>query len=48
MEKKPAARFELAAQVAEAMQELDEDDERYRRLAELKRQLATEAGDGRT
>jgi hypothetical protein len=48
MEKKPAGRFELAAQVAEAMQELDEDDERYRRLAELKRRLTTEAGDGRT
>ena len=34
------ARSDLAAQVAEAMQELEESDERHRRLAELKRQLA--------
>ncbi len=41
------ARRELAAQVAEAMQELDEGDDRHRRLAELQRQLAAEAGHGR-
>jgi hypothetical protein len=41
------ARSELAAQVAEAMQELDESDERHRRLAELRRQLNPEAGHGR-
>jgi hypothetical protein len=36
------ARSELAAQVGEAMQELEEDDERHRRLAELKALLAAE------
>ena len=41
------ARAELAAQIAEAMQELEESDERHRRLAELGRQLAPEAGHGR-
>ena len=41
------ARGGLAAQVAEAMQELEESDERHRRLADLKRQLAPEAGHGR-
>ena len=41
------AREELAAQVAEAMQELDEGDESFRRLADLKRQLAAEASRGR-
>jgi hypothetical protein len=41
------ARGELAAQVAEAMQELDESDERHHRLAELGQQLALEAGHGR-
>jgi hypothetical protein len=41
------ARSELAAQVAEAMQELDEGDDRHRRLAELQRQLTPEAGHGR-
>jgi len=41
------ARGELAAQVAEAMQELEESDERHRRLAELRRQLTPEAGHGR-
>lgn len=41
------ARAELAAQVAEAMQELEETDERHRRLAELGRQLNPEAGHGR-
>jgi hypothetical protein len=41
------ARGDLAAQIAEAMQELEESDERHRRLAELGRQLAPEAGHGR-
>jgi hypothetical protein len=41
------ARAELAAQVAEALQELEESDERHRRLAELRRELAPEAGHGR-
>lgn len=41
------ARGALAAQVAEAMQELEENDERHHRLADLKRQLAPEAGHGR-
>ena len=40
------ARGELAAQVAESMQELEESDERHERLAELRRQLALEAGHG--
>ncbi|HUK03940.1 MAG TPA: hypothetical protein VLV90_02510 [Burkholderiales bacterium] len=37
------ARGELAAQVAEALQELDESDERHRRLAELQATLAAQA-----
>jgi len=41
------ARSDLAAQIAEALQELEESDERHRRLAELSRQLAPEAGHGR-
>jgi hypothetical protein len=41
------ARGELAAQVVEALQELEESDARHRRLAELKSQLTVEAGDGR-
>ncbi len=41
------ARGDLAAQIAEAMQELEENDERHRRLAELRRQLTPEAGHGR-
>jgi hypothetical protein len=41
------ARGDLAAQVAEAMHEVDEGDESYRRLSELRRQLAPEAGHGR-
>ena len=41
------ARDELAAQIAEAMDEVDEGDELYRRLADLRRQLAPEAGHGR-
>ena len=42
------ARGELAAQVAESMQELEETDERHRRLAALRRELIPEAGHGRT
>jgi hypothetical protein len=38
---------ELAAQIAEAMHDVDENDEMYRRLADLRRQLAPEAGHGR-
>lgn len=41
------ARADLAAQIAEAMQDLEENDERHHRLADLKRQLAPEAGHGR-
>ena len=41
------ARDELAAQAAEAMHELEEDDQRHRRLAELRRQLTPEAEHGR-
>jgi hypothetical protein len=38
------ARGELDAQVAEALQDLDEGDERHRRLADLQRELARQAG----
>ena len=41
------ARDDLAAQVAEAMHELEENDQRHRRLAELHRQLTPEAERGR-
>ena len=41
------ARTNLATQIAEAMQELEESDERHRRLAELRRELTPEAGHGR-
>lgn len=41
------AREDLAAQIGEAMQELEEGDELHRRLAELKRQLTPEARSGR-
>ena len=41
------ARFDLAAQVAEAMQEVEECDARHARLAALARQLETEASRGR-
>lgn len=41
------ARGDLSAQVAEAMHEVDEGDEMYRRLSDLGRQLAAEAGNGR-
>jgi hypothetical protein len=38
------ARRELAAQVAEALQDLDDDDEQRRRLADLQRELSRQAG----
>lgn len=41
------ARGELAAQVSEAMQEIEENDADYRRLAALLRQLTPEADHGR-
>ena len=41
------ARGDLAAQIAEALQELEESDERHLRLAELGRQLAPETSHGR-
>lgn len=41
------ARGDLAAQIAEALQALDEGDERHRRLAELKGRLEAESGHGR-
>ena len=44
---KEHARAELAAQIAESMQELEETDERYRRLALLQRELNPEAARGR-
>ena len=46
-DEKSKARADLAAQIAEAMQELEESDEQHRRLVELKRQLTPEAGYGR-
>ncbi len=46
-DRKSDARLELAAQIAEAMQELDEGDVRQRRLADLHRQLSPEADRGR-
>lgn len=41
------ARNDFAAQVAEALQDLEENDERHARLAELKQQLILEIGHGR-
>jgi hypothetical protein len=41
------ARNDLAAQIAEALEETEEDDERHRRLAELRRNLTLEPGRGR-
>ena len=41
------ARNDLAAQVAEAMHEVDEGDAQYRRLADLKRHLVQQAASGR-
>ena len=41
------ARGDLGAQIAEAMQEVDEDDPLHGRLAELRRQLIPEASSGR-
>ncbi|MGH8764455.1 MAG: hypothetical protein ACRET8_01950 [Burkholderiales bacterium] len=38
----------LSAQVAEALQDLEEDDKRHRLLADLKRELDREADHGRT
>ncbi len=48
VEKKSTARFDFIAQIAEAMQELEEGDERHCRLAELRQQLTLEASRGRT
>lgn len=45
--RKSDARLALAAQIAELIQELDEGDERQRRLAEFHRQLSPEADHGR-
>lgn len=47
-DEKPRARNDLAAQIAEAMDETDEGDEHHRRLAELRRQLNLETGRGGT
>jgi len=44
---KETARSDLAAQVAEALHEVDETDERHARLAALGRELGAEAGHGR-
>ena len=41
------ARDELAAQIAEAMHEVDEDDQLHRRLADMRQQLNPEADRGR-
>lgn len=41
------ARGDLAAQVAEALQELEESDERHQRLAGLRRELVPGGGHGR-
>lgn len=46
VDKKEAAREALAAQISEAMQELDESDARYQHFAELKGQLAPEVSRG--
>ena len=43
-ENREKARSDLSAQVAEAMQELEDSDERHRRLADLRRQLTPETG----
>jgi lysophospholipase L1-like esterase len=42
-----AAIARVAAQIAEALQELEESDERHRRLADLRRRLLPEAEHGR-
>jgi hypothetical protein len=42
------ARNDLAAQIAEAMDETDESDAQHRRLADLRRQLTLETGRGGT
>jgi len=41
------ARTDFAAQIGEALQELEESDERHARLAELRQQLVSETGHGR-
>jgi hypothetical protein len=41
------ARADLAAQIAEAMQEIEEEDERHGRLAALARELAPQGSHGR-
>ena len=46
-EARARAREDLSAQIAEAMQEVEESDEQHRRLAELRRQLVPEADSGR-
>ena len=46
-DEKSKARADLAAQIAEAMQELEESDERHRRLAELEHKLIPEVDRGR-
>ena len=46
-EPREKARADLTAQVAEAMQELDEADDRHRRLAALAQQLSPEGRHGR-
>ena len=46
-DEKSKARTDLAAQIAEAMQELEESDARHHRLADLRRQLVSEVGHGR-
>ena len=45
---KDRARSDLAAQLAEALEETDEGDANYRRLDELRRQLILETGRGGT
>ena len=46
-DEKSRACADLDGQIAEAMQELEEDDALYRRLGELKRQLTSEVAHGR-
>ena len=46
-DEKSRARADLDAQIAEAMQELEEDDTRYGRLAALRQKLTPEAAPGR-
>ncbi len=46
-EEKLAARLNLSSQIVEAMQELEESDDRHRRLADLRQQLTPEPNRGR-